>query len=74
MWLICYLGPSASGMGGNDTYGFFTGMTIIAVFSLVILGLALSTGLTTAEAQAHSDKVGAMGSRGEEILARELGT
>jgi len=67
MWLISYLGPSASGMGGNDTFGFFTGMIMVAVFSPVVLALALGTGLNTAEAQAHSDRVGAMGSRGMEV-------
>ena len=67
MWLISYLGPSASGMGGNDTFGFFTGMLMVAVFSPIMLMVALKTGVSTAAAQAHSDKVGAMGSRGMEV-------
>jgi amino acid transporter len=67
MWLISYLGPSASGMGGNDTFGFFTGMALVALFSPAVLVLALKTGLGTAAAQAHSDRVGAMGSRGMEM-------
>ena len=67
MWLISYLGPSASGMGGNDTFSFFTGMLLVTVFSPFMLFLALRTGVTAAAAQAHSDKVGAMGSRGMEM-------
>ena len=67
MWLISYYGPSASGMGGTDKFSFFTGMLLIAVFSPVILLLAVKTGLTTAEAKAHSAKVEAMGSRGMEM-------
>jgi amino acid transporter len=67
MWVISYLGPSSSGMGGNDTLGFFTGMTLVAVFSPFMLLLALKTGLNTKEALEHSAKVEAMGSRGMEI-------
>ncbi|HEX2668763.1 MAG TPA: APC family permease [Gammaproteobacteria bacterium] len=67
MWLISFFGPSASGMGGNDTFGFFTGMLLVTLFSPAMLWLALKTGVTSAAAQAHSDKVGAMGSRGMEM-------
>ena len=67
MWLISYLGPSSSGMGGNDTLSFFTGMLLVAVFSPFMLFLALKTGLTTKEALEHSAKVEAMGSRGMEM-------
>jgi amino acid transporter len=67
MWLISYLGPSASGMGGNDSFSFFTGMLLVALFSPVILLLALKTGLSTSEALEHSAKVEAMGSRGMEM-------
>jgi amino acid transporter len=67
MWCISYFGPSASGMGGNDSFSFFTGMLLVALFSPAMLWLALKTGVTGAAAQAHSDKVGAMGSRGMEM-------
>ena len=67
MWLISYYGPSDSGMGGLDKFSFFTGMLLIALFSPLILLLAVKTGLTTAEAKAHSAKVEAMGSRGMEM-------
>jgi amino acid transporter len=67
MWLISYLGPSSSGMGGNDSFSFFTGMTLVAVFSPFMLLLALKTGLGTKEALEHSAKVEAMGSRGMEV-------
>ena len=40
MWLISYFGPSASGMGGNDSFSFFTGMLLVAVFSPFMLLLA----------------------------------
>jgi hypothetical protein len=67
MWLISYFGPSASGMGGNDSFSFFTGMLLVAVISPVMLLLALKTGLSTKEALEHSAKVEAMGSRGMEM-------
>jgi hypothetical protein len=67
MWLISYLGPSASNMGGNDTIGFFTGMVLVAVFSPFILFLAIKTGLSTQEAKVHSARIEALGSRGMEM-------
>ena len=67
MWLISYFGPSASGMGGNDSFGFFTGMLLVALLSPFILLLALKSGLNTAEAKAHSAKIEALGSRGMEM-------
>jgi amino acid transporter len=67
MWLISYLGPSASGMGGNDTLSFFTGMLLVAVFSPFILFLAIKTGLNSQQAKAHSARIEALGSRGMEV-------
>src|SRR5262249_9066636 len=67
IWAISYFGPSASGMGGNDSFGFFTGMTLVAAFSPFILTLALKTGLSTKDAKAHSAKIEALGSRGIEL-------
>jgi|SRR6185312_11402309 len=67
MWLISYFGPSSSGMGGNDSFGFFTGMLLIAIISPAILWLALKTGLNTQQAKAHSAKIEALGSRGMEM-------
>jgi amino acid transporter len=67
MWLISYFGPSSSGMGGNDSFGFFTGMLLIAIVSPAILWLALKTGLSTQQAKAHSAKIEALGSRGMEM-------
>ena len=67
MWLISYFGPSASGMGGNDTFGFFTGMGLIAVFSLGILALALKCGQDAKAAHSCSDSIKDLGSRGMEM-------
>ena len=67
IWAISYFGPSASGMGGNDSFGFFTGMTLVAALSPFILALALKTGLSTMDAKAHSAKIEALGSRGMEM-------
>jgi amino acid transporter len=67
MWLISYFGPSSSGMGGNDSFGFFTGMLLIAIISPAILLLAIKTGLNSQQAKAHSAKIEALGSRGMEM-------
>lgn len=67
MWVISYLGPAAA-MGGHDVIGFFTGMWILAGFSLVILALALTAGQNTEAAQQCSDRVQTLGSRGIESL------
>jgi amino acid transporter len=67
MWLVSYFGPSSSGMGGNDSFGFFTGMLLIAIVSPAILWLAIKTGLNSQQAQAHSAKIEALGSRGMEV-------
>ncbi len=67
MWVISYLGPAAA-MGGHDVIGFFTGMWILAGFSLVILALALTAGQNSEAAQRCSDRVQTLGSRGIESL------
>jgi amino acid transporter len=67
MWLISYFGPSSSGMGGTDGFGFFTGMLLIAIISPAILWLAIRTGLNSHQAKAHSAKIEALGSRGMEM-------
>ena len=68
MWLISYLGPDGSGgdMGGIGLFGFFTGMWILVVFSLIILGLALLCGQSADAAQRVSDQVKTLGSCGDE--------
>ena len=71
MWLISYFGP-AGAMGGRGSFGFFTGMWILAGFSLVILVLALVTGQNSETAQSCSNRVQTLGSRGtESVLAAE---
>jgi amino acid transporter len=75
MWAISYYGPSSENMGGHGAFGFFTGMWIIAGFSIVILGLALATGQDTEAAERTNAIVQNLGSRGEVILrtAEETG-
>ncbi len=65
MWLISWFGPSGK-MGGIGLYGFFTGMWILVVFSLIILGLALSCGQSNEAAQRVADQIKDLGSRGIE--------
>ncbi|MHB8424343.1 MAG: APC family permease [Gammaproteobacteria bacterium] len=67
MWVISYLGP-AKAMGGHNVFGFFTGMWLLAGFSLVILALALTTGQSSEAAQKCSNRVQTLGSRGVESL------
>lgn len=67
MWLISYFGPTGA-MGGRGLFGFFTGMWILVVFSLIILTLALLSGQDSAAAQRCADRVQTMGSRGAESL------
>jgi hypothetical protein len=66
MWVISYLGPSGA-MGGIDKLDFFTGMWVIAAFSLVILALAVRTGQSRKAALACADSIKDLGSRGMEI-------
>ncbi len=63
MWLISWLGPSGA-MGGNGTFGFFTGMWILVAFSLVILWLAMLCGQNTEAAQRTANEIKSLGSRG----------
>jgi amino acid transporter len=65
MWVVSYLGP-AGVMGGRGTIGFFTGMWIIAGFSLLILWLALAAGQSPQAARACADRVKTLGSSGVE--------
>ncbi len=65
MWLISWLGPTGK-MGGIGLYGFFTGMWILMVFSLIILGLALLCGQSNEAAQRVADQIKDLGSRGIE--------
>jgi len=67
MWAISYLGPTGK-MGGIGLYGFFTGMWIIAGFSLVILALALTCGQPSSEADRVHSEVQTLGSRGETVV------
>ena len=68
MWLISYLGPSANGMGGINVYGFFTGMWILAGFSLVMLVIATATAQGPEAAEKTNEMVRTLGSRGEESV------
>ncbi len=68
MWLISYLGPSANGMGGIGLYGFFTGMWILAGFSLVMLVIATATAQGPDAAKKTDELVRTLGSRGEESI------
>lgn len=63
MWLISWFGPGGD-MGGIDLFGFFTGMWILVIFSLVIMVLALMCGQNAAVAQQVADQVKTLGSRG----------
>ncbi|MBW4051092.1 MAG: APC family permease [Proteobacteria bacterium] len=65
MWAVSYLGPSGV-MGGTGRIGFFTGMWIIAGFSLVILWLALAAGQDAQAVRQCADHVKTLGSSGLE--------
>ena len=67
MWLISYFGPSANGMGGHDGFGFFTGMAIIAVFSVGILFLAIKCGQGSKACEEDAERIQVMASRGMEM-------
>jgi len=69
MCLISYLGPTGV-MGGTGALGFFTGMWIIAGFSLVVLWLALRAGQGAEAAQRCADFVKNLGSSGVETRRR----
>lgn len=63
MWVVSYLGP-AGAMGGTGVIGFFTGMWILAAFSLVILWLALAAGQDAAAVRECAERVKTLGSSG----------
>lgn len=65
MWLISWLGPGGK-MGGIDVFGFFTGMWILVIFSLVILWLALMCGQSSEAAKQVAERIKDLGSRGTE--------
>ncbi|MGH8274692.1 MAG: APC family permease [Gammaproteobacteria bacterium] len=67
MWVISYFGPGGK-MEGTGAYGFFTGMWILAGFSIVILALAVLTAQKTPAAEQTNVFVRALGSRGEEAV------
>ncbi len=71
MWAVSYLGPAGS-MGGRGTIGFFTGMWIVAGFSLLVLWLALAAGQDAQSALACAERVKTLGSRG--IESRQTAT
>ncbi|MGH8145713.1 MAG: APC family permease [Rhodanobacteraceae bacterium] len=73
MWLISWLGPSFKPMNGTGVISFFTGMWIIAVFSLVILWLAKRCGQNGAAAQKIADQIKTLGSRGAESGLEDTG-
>ncbi len=55
LWLLTALGPAA--VGGNGTMGLFTGMGAIAVFSLVIMRLALATTISNEEIRQYVEEM-----------------
>ncbi|MGH8199013.1 MAG: APC family permease [Steroidobacteraceae bacterium] len=65
MWVVSYLGPGGA-MGGRGVIDFFTGMWIIAAFSLIILWLALAAGQDAAAARECAAQVKTLGSCGLE--------
>jgi amino acid transporter len=70
LWAVSFFGPGGR-MGGQGAFGFFTGMGILAGFSLIILWLAYATGQDAVTTQATSDRVGTLGSRGAEAPSAE---
>jgi amino acid transporter len=64
LFVVSYLGPTT--MQGTGTIGFFTGMWILAGYSLLILWLAYSTGQDAVAATNMSEHVSGLGSRGIE--------
>ena len=65
MWLISWFGPGGD-MGGIGLFGFFTGMWILVIFSLIILWLAVISGQGAEAAQRVADQIKDLGSRGME--------
>lgn len=65
MWLVSYFGPAGL-MGGTGAFGFFTGMWIIAGFSLVVLWVALRAGQSSEAALSCAEFVRTLASSGVE--------
>ncbi|MEJ2361610.1 MAG: APC family permease [Gammaproteobacteria bacterium] len=61
LWLLLYFGPTA--LGGNNTLSFGLDMLLSAIFSLLIMLLALATGVP---ADASKDYLAQLTSEGEE--------
>lgn len=55
LWLLDVFGPKA--MGGNNTMSFYTSLVVGAVFSVIILWLALSTGLSKEETDGYLSRI-----------------
>ena len=51
MWVLSYFGPKE--MGGTGAFGIFDGMFAVAVFSLIILFIALATGVAPARVKSY---------------------
>ncbi|HEY3858041.1 MAG TPA: APC family permease, partial [Gammaproteobacteria bacterium] len=51
MWILSFFGPIE--MGGTGTFGIFDGMSAVAVFSLIILYVALVTGVPAAKVKSY---------------------
>lgn len=66
LWAVSYLGPKS--IGGQGLFGFFTGMWILAGFSVVILLLALKAGLPAKVSFATAMRVRELGSRGVDAV------
>ncbi|MGH7487953.1 MAG: hypothetical protein ACREMY_20485, partial [bacterium] len=64
MWLVSWLGPSFSPMNGIGVLGFFTGMWLLVIFSLMILFLAIKCGQHGEAAQLVEDLIKNLASRG----------
>lgn len=66
MWLVSWFGPDTEHMGGKGWLGFFTGMWILAIFSLVILWLAVNCGQSSEASRRVAEQIKDLGSRGIE--------
>ena len=51
MWVLSYFSPTE--MGGTGAFGIFDGMFAVAVFSLIILYVALATGVAPARVKSY---------------------
>lgn len=55
LWLLTLLGPEA--VGGNGALSLFQGMGAVAVFSLVVLGIALATAMPREEIRQYMEEM-----------------